>query len=382
MPSPVRAARAIKPATRILLAVAAGGRCEFPGCNEYLFEHPLTLKAGNFSEYAHVVAFSKEGPRGKDKKRPKDIHGIDNLMLLCQRDHKHIDDNPAQYPREVLEKYKTEHEKRVRHLTGLGPDMATSVVQFKALIGGDAVEIPPTQIYEAVAPRYPTDKHGHTIDLTTISSDDGAFIESAKSTIKTKASRLYDAGMDVEKTRHISLFALGPIPLLVFLGSQLSNKITVDLFQRHRDSDAPSPWQWRTSGRRAAYRVRRIRRGSSRSAAALVLSLSGSVDTSHLPPLKNISVYELKLTSEAPNVHFLRQRRDLEAFRQTYRNLLARILRELPSVRELHIFPAVPAPVGVALGHDLLPKVHPALLVYDRDNKKGGFTLRIKVNEL
>jgi hypothetical protein len=113
-----------------------------------------------------------------------------------------------------------------------------------------------------------------------------------------------------------------------------------------------------------------------------VLSLSGSVDTSHLPPLKNISVYELKLTSEAPNVHFLRQRRDLEAFRQTYRNLLARILRELPSVRELHIFPAVPAPVGVALGHDLLPKVHPALLVYDRDNKKGGFTLRIKVNEL
>src|SRR5687768_9004487 len=113
MPSPVQSARAIKPPTRILLAVAAGGRCEFPGCNEYLFEHPLTLRSGNFSEYAHVVAFSRAGPRGKDKKRPKDIHGIDNLMLLCQRDHKHIDDNPEQFPREVLEKYKAEHETRI-----------------------------------------------------------------------------------------------------------------------------------------------------------------------------------------------------------------------------------------------------------------------------
>src|ERR1041384_1994494 len=163
VPSPVRHARAIKPATRILLAVAAGGRCEFPGCNDYLFEHPLTLRTGNFSEYAHVVAFSEQGPRGKDKKRPRDIHGIDNLMLLCQRDHKHIDDNPEQFPRVVLEKYKEEHETRIRHVTSLRPDKQTSVVQFKALIGGDAVEIPPTQIYEALAPRYPTDKHGHTI---------------------------------------------------------------------------------------------------------------------------------------------------------------------------------------------------------------------------
>jgi hypothetical protein len=105
--SPVRSARGIKEKTKILLAVAAGGRCEFAGCNEYLFEHPLTLRDGNFSEHAHIVAFSEDGPRGRDGARPNDIHNVANLMLLCQRDHKFIDDNPDdEFSREVLERFK------------------------------------------------------------------------------------------------------------------------------------------------------------------------------------------------------------------------------------------------------------------------------------
>lgn len=380
--SPIRPARNVKESTKILLAVAAGGRCEFSGCNEYLFEHPLTLRGGNFSEMAHVVAFSEDGPRGKDGKRPVDVNETANLMLLCRQDHKLVDDNPTEFTRSVLERYKSEHEERIRHVTGLGPDMKTSVVQFKALISGDAVEIPASQIYEAVAPRFPTDRKGCVIDLTGAKTDDDAFAATAAGTISADVRQLYAAGMDVEKTRHISLFALGPIHLLAHLGAQLSNKITVDLFQRHRDSDEPSPWQWRKNGRPAKYATRLVARGTSRQDVALVLSLSGTVDRSSLAALlKKIPVYELKLTSDQPNVHFLRQRKDLAAFRKAYRNFLSRMLRAHPGVRRLHLFPAVPAPVGVALGHDLLPKVHPALLVYDNDKKKGGFTLRLKVND-
>ena len=44
--------------------------------------------------------------------------------------------------------------------------MRTSVVQLKATIGGSAVDFPAAHIYEAVAPRYPTDRKGHVIDLT------------------------------------------------------------------------------------------------------------------------------------------------------------------------------------------------------------------------
>lgn len=115
--------RDISLATRIQLAVAAGGRCEFRGCNDFLFEHPLTLTQGNYSQYAHIVAFSGRGPRCQyGRRRLADIHGISNLMLLCHRCHKLIDDNPDSYPRAALVKYKSDHEDHIRHVTGLVPE--------------------------------------------------------------------------------------------------------------------------------------------------------------------------------------------------------------------------------------------------------------------
>jgi hypothetical protein len=55
-------------------------------------------------------------------------------------------------------------------------------------------------------------------------------------------------------------------------------------------------------------------------------------------------------------------------------------MRDHPEIRELHIFPAAPAPVVIACGHDLLPKVHPVLSVYDYDKGRGGFIMGLKVN--
>src|SRR5262249_38144703 len=80
--------RHIRPETKLLLAVAAGGRCEFAGCNKYLFEHPITLSGLNLSENAHIYAFKERGARGSLPGRPLDIHSIENLMLLCGDCHK------------------------------------------------------------------------------------------------------------------------------------------------------------------------------------------------------------------------------------------------------------------------------------------------------
>lgn len=381
--SPVVAVRHrdIPEKTRILLAVRSGGRCEFAGCNMYTFEHPLTLVEGNFSESAHIVAFSQKGPRGREGKRPKGIHVIENLMHLCFECHKLIDDRPADYPRAVLESYKAAHEARIRHLTGLGPDLQTTVLQLKALVAGQAVDIPIAHVYEAVAPRWPTDRRGVVIDLTSIPFDSDAFVEVAAQKIRQEVDKLYQLGMDVEKTRHISLFALAPIPLLVFLGRCLSNKITVDLFQRHRD--AGSPWTWRASGEPAEF-VRNVRqRGTDPTRVAVLLSLSGPLHLIDLPSAIDgtFTVYEITLANGKPTVDFLRQRQDLERFRRAYREFLDALMANHPGIQDLHVFPAVPAPVAVACGHDLLPKVHPALLVHDRDKAKGGFTLRMRVND-
>ncbi len=88
------------------------------------------------------------------------------------------------------------------------------MVQLKARIAGSAVDIPAPHIYEAVAPRYPLDKRGYVIDLTAYGDEDReGYYKIATQEIQNRIARIYDPGMDVERTRHISLFALAPIPL-------------------------------------------------------------------------------------------------------------------------------------------------------------------------
>lgn len=380
--SPVfRVSRGIRDLTRLFLLVRAGGRCEFDDHNEYLLQHPLTLKPGNFAQMAHIVAFKEEGPRGKSALRPDYINDISNLMLLCPQCHKLIDDHPNDYPVLVLQKYKESHEDRILHVTSLGPDKKTTIVQLKAKIAGQTIAIPVAQVTNAVAPRYPSDAKGHLINLTGINAEGKAFVDEAARCIKQKMERLYEPGMDVQETRHISLFALAPIPLLVYLGSQLSNKVPVDVFQRHRDTE---DWVWKNSGTPAEYGLEKLREGRGHRQIALILSLSGKIKADALPSHidDSFTIYEMTLANMEPNPTYLRQREDLTRFKDAYQAALRTIARDCGECDAIHLFPAVPAPVAVFCGRELLPKVDPKLLVYDYDKRLGGFIPMIEVNQI
>lgn len=375
--SPVVAARSIARPVRLLLCVQAGGRCEFDGCNAYLFEDPLTLTDGNFGEAAHIVAFRERGPRGEDESRPVNINQLANLMLLCPTHHKLIDDHPADYTRATLETYKAAHEDRIKHVTSLGPDRKTAVLVFKALIRGQMVSIPYDQIAEATAPRYPSTRQPCTIDLTSLPSDDRAFYKTARATIKQRVRDLFSPEGEAVKAGHISVFAIGPMPLLMCLGRELSNKLASDPYQRHRDTES---WTWKTGGKPVKYRFARInhRRGKR---VALVLSLSGKIRLEDLPEetRRTCTIYEITLNGMTPNPTFLRQKRDLDMFRAVYQEVIATILQTHGPLDKIDLFPAMPAPVAVLCGRELLPKVHPKLRVFDNDRDAGGFTLKVEV---
>lgn len=370
--SPVVLARKVPENIQKMLWGLTAGRCEFSGCNKDLFFHSVTLLAGNFAQVAHVVAFREYGPRGHDGERPKVAHDLTNLMLLCPECHKLIDDRPTEFPRRTLEAYKQDHEDRVRHVTSFGPDLRTTVVQLKALIAGQPIDIPISHVYDAVAPRWPADRRGCVIDITSIDVENDAGTAAAIRKIDQELARLYAPGMDAEATRHLSLFGLAPMHILAYLGSRLSDKIPVDFFQRHRDNDA-SPWQWRISDIPVDYRIDHIKKGIDPSKVALILSLSGKIPANVLPEAidNSFSVYEITLANDTPHRDFLRQREDLEHFRKRYRQFLAELTRNHGLLREIQVFPAVPAPVATTLGYDLLPKVHPSLRMFDYATGSG-----------
>lgn len=358
-----------------MLCVQAGGRCEFDGCNTYLFEDALTHKRFNFAQMAHVVAFSEQGPRGGEP-RPADINDIENLMLLCHPHHKLIDDHPLEYTRETLEGYKKAHEDRICLLTSMAPDRHTTAVILMSRMGDQIVRVSSEDIISAVAPRYPSTRNGVPIDLTSIPDEGCEFYKIAAKKIRRDLANVQDTLMSAERTNHISLFALAPMPLLVLAGTLLSNKVACDLYQRHRDTQ---DWKWKTDGKPAGFTFAHIREGNRKTDVAVIMSLSGKVHRpTDLSP--NIAIYEVTLEGQAPNPSFLRQREDVTRFEYTYQQLLREIGTRHGEVERIHLFPAVPAPIAVACGRELMPKKDPVIVVYDDDKRYGGFRRILEVN--
>lgn len=125
-----------------------------------------------------------------------------------------------------------------------------------------------------------------------------------------------------------------------------------------------------------------MREGTDRSKVALLLSLSGKIHLDNLPRDINgvFNIYEITLAWGTPTPTYLRLKQDLTDFRDVYQQALRKIMHDHIVLDEIHLFPAVPAPVAVLCGRELLPKVDPALLVYDSNKKTNGFQPILRVN--
>jgi hypothetical protein len=177
---------------------------------------------------------------------------------------------------------------------------------------------------------------------------------------------------------HLSVFAIGPMPLLGHLGSRLSNKVPVTLFQRHRDSE---DWTWKSEGAAVSYQVDCLQDRGKASPVALVLALSGDVKLDALPePVRTAStVYRITLSGVVPDPTFLRRAQDLDGFKSALFEALGMVSHAHGLVQEIDLFPAVPAPIAVLCGRERLPKVHPRFRLYDYDAAAGGFNYKLTV---
>ncbi len=339
--------------------------------------NPVTGLAGNFAEFAHIIAFSPSGPRAKTHTRPKVINSISNLMLLCPVCHKLIDTRPDLYPVEVLRIHHKElHEKRVFRLTGLSGTNVTTVIKVVARIRGQDVNIPDSDVDESLYPRFCEKDSICNIDLKTHGDLTPGNMQGAANSIFENIQRFNGLSYGGCGVGHVSVFALAPIPLLVHLGSNLSTKVTTDLYQRHRDTKS---WKWKTGGKSLRYSMSLKQKGQDKSKVALIVSVSGPITFGSLP--KSIgaaySIYEIKAGN--PQTDILRTREDLELFRRKYEAWQGQIMQKHDGkVKKVELFAAVPAPIAIMLGWARLPQVSPALRVYE--NVEGEFKFGLEVN--
>ncbi len=369
----------IPDATRLKLWVLSGGRCEFPGCNELVWRDNLTLQEDNFAHVAHIVAASPDGPRGDDEKSPELQTDFDNLMLVCLTHSKLIDGrNAEKYSVEQLKEHKAKHEDRIRRQTAVGPENASTVVRFQANIRDRRVEVAIAQAYEALQPRYPADDKGVFLDFTgKAGTGDEAFWQSFAGEISEAVRHAFLRGNDQQRYEHLSIFALGPIPVLIHFGNQIGNIVPADLFQKHRDTDN---WKWKEEPAQDAFEYRLTRtEGADTKNITIILSLSGKITpTEYEKIVENAPVYEIEI--DAPTPEFLTYRSRLNKFRVLYRQVLSEIRAKYGGDCLVHLFPAIPAPIALLCGKEILPKSDPHVRVYDNDKAKGGFVPTLTIS--
>jgi hypothetical protein len=116
------------------LIALSGGVCAFPGCNKRLLEPGNADDDAAFlGEMAHIIADSRQGPRGSSPMSEENRDKHTNLVLLCGDHHTIIDAQPRTYSVSVLRRIKEDHEGRIRRATS-GPATPSPITLTRDVI--------------------------------------------------------------------------------------------------------------------------------------------------------------------------------------------------------------------------------------------------------
>jgi hypothetical protein len=383
--------KAISPKVKQLLYVRAGGRCQL--CQDYLLESDeLGYYEFNRGEMAHIVgqSLNATSPRG-DFPLAKELRDeVENLMLLCARDHQTIDKaiEDGDFTVNLLRELKQEREAHIKHVTGIPQNHHTCIVRLVGRIRGNMVQITRSECNSATLHHHPArfanfalDYHrqGIEIDITMLGEpeENPAYYQSVKLFIDREI-QLIRQGIERSEIGHLSVFGFARIPALVYLGFQLGNKVGATLFQRRKVDT--KHWHWLREGQVQHFEWELIQASPHVSRVALIVNVTGYIHRWELPATidETYNVFLLKPTDIEPHADTVLTVESLDQFRQTYRRFMAYLECKHKSAEQVHLFLAAPTAVAIACGLDLMPHTQPALLVYDRMPRE--FTAALSVN--
>ena len=367
---------------RSLLWARSAGRCEFDGCNEPLWRDGLTQLEMNFADVAHIIGDQEHGPRGDALLSKAYCNDANNLMLMCPKHHRMIDRITKTYSVEVLREMKQAHEARIERLTNIKSDKTSHVIIYRCCVGEFQPKIDFRDALVAMFPeRYPADPLPIDLGFSNSRFEDNEelFWKVEATNLKRNFTEKVKPYLQSEKERnHLSVFAFAPQPLLITLGSYLSDLFPADVYQLHRE---PATWEWQPGPEAFEYVIRKP--DTDHPIVAVKLSLSATIDSRRVAPIFGDQPYsEWEVTIIHPDNDYLKSKGQLQLFRQEFRSLLNRIKAKHGEQAVIHLFPAVPVSVAVEIGRVWQPKADLPFVIYDQNRKTGGFTPVLTIGEV
>lgn len=360
------------------LLIKSGGRCQYKGCNESLYQDLITNRFFNISYFAHIVADEPKGPRGCLKRSKLLAKDLSNLMLMCDKHHRLIDKIDVNgHPEKLLLTWKKKHEKRIELVTGIKDNHHSHIVTYRANVGIHS----PTFDFKYLAPYllpeyYPAQTS--TIDLGLSDSPfrdkDDFFWKAELNALETNFATRIETHLRQNQINHISLFAFAPMPLLIKLGTLINDIHNVEIHQPIR---SPKSWNLLTNKITTNYKI--IEPKEVYETVALNISLSADIDNSRITNIIGIQCSIFTLTIDKPYNDFLQSKEQLNEFSKVIKVLFNQIKLIYNNKTVLHIFPAMPIATAIELGRSWMPKVDMPLTIYDENKLNDGFFKTLEI---
>ena len=358
----------------------AAGRCQYSGCNDPLWLDSLTKAEFNTAYISHIIADKPNGPRGHPELSEELKADISNLMLMCDKHHRLIDkEDVAGHSVERLQDMKAQHENRIELLGSIQDEKQSHVLLYGANIGEHNAPLSWEKAANAMVPsHYPAESTALELGLKNSSFQDSRdnYWDIERDHLHANFAKIIKARLANDDVQHLSVFALAPQPLLIELGRLLSDIPAAEIFQLHRE---PQTWNWQNDGKQIDYTLNQPKSAEKNSTVALKLALSATVTDERIKDILGSDVPIWSITAENPHNDILRHRNDLSKLRSLLRQTFDRIKAVHGENAEIHVFPVLPVSAAIEVGRVWMPKADLPMVVYDQNNKKGGFCPALKI---
>jgi len=283
----------------------------------------------------------------------------------------------AEHPEDRLLKMKKGHEERIELVTGIMPDKKSHIIIYTAKVGKHEVNVNYKQASVAMIPdRLPVSDRPIELGIRNSMECDHTpeYWELQVRQLETSFRALVQPMLGGHSIQDFSIFAFAPQPLLIKLGTLLSDKYPSHIFQFHRQDGT---WKWKDEAEEKGFKL--IEPGDKTKIPALVFSLSGTIDKKEVASVlgENCSIWEI--TIEKPFYDFLKTKELLSLFREKARHAIERI-KQIHNCNPLHIFPAMPVSAAVEFGKLWLPKADMSMVIYDMNTATTGYTKAVEIN--
>jgi hypothetical protein len=347
-------------------------------CAKWLIDETEYWHAISTGQIAHNVAAENgpKAPRGDSALDSKQRAEADNLLLLCGDCHRKVDspDLVEKYTVQFLTEKKAEHERWVRDVTDFARLRPAIVVRMTGTVRGTRSPASKEQIGEALRDAGLTGMHADSrtgmFDITSFDEETDSWTwDAARKQIDVQMEKVRDA-VAAGDASVLAIFALAPIPMLVYLGAALDDKTETVLFRRDR-SDGPDAWTWPESDAEpTTFDLDASQADSGASDVVVFVDVTAKVAAERVPGHLASAPHVRLSVSSGPSADAIASRTDLASFARTWRDLLSIVEAKFPNAQRLHILAAVPTTVAVTMGRHRMRAVHPTFVLYQFQEHK------------